>query len=143
MLAGVLYFGLVFGTGFILGPQRELWAVPRLGQRIAELSEMPVILVVIILAARWLVQRLALPATLTSRLGMGLIALGFLLVAELMLVLWLRDLSFQKYFIHRDPVAGAVYFMMLGVFALTPLVLARRSAMARRLGRGWGKAGNL
>jgi hypothetical protein len=29
--AGVLYFALVFGAGFVLGPIRILWAVPRLG----------------------------------------------------------------------------------------------------------------
>ena len=30
MKAGVLYFALVFGAGFVLGPIRILWAVPTL-----------------------------------------------------------------------------------------------------------------
>jgi len=50
--AGVLYFAVVFGAGFILGPIRLLWAVPRFGPRIAELMEMPIMLVVIVVAAR-------------------------------------------------------------------------------------------
>lgn len=34
---GVTYFALVFGAGFILGPIRILYIVPRFGLRIAEL----------------------------------------------------------------------------------------------------------
>ncbi len=34
---GVLYFAVVFGVGFVLGPIRILWVVPRLGARMAEL----------------------------------------------------------------------------------------------------------
>jgi hypothetical protein len=37
----------VFGTGFVLGPIRVLWAVPRLGERVAELMEAPLMLVAI------------------------------------------------------------------------------------------------
>ncbi len=42
--AGVLYFAVVFGAGFILGPVRILWVAPRLGTRMAELLEMPIML---------------------------------------------------------------------------------------------------
>ena len=38
--AGVLYFALVFGAGFVLGPFRILWLVPHFGTRTAELLEM-------------------------------------------------------------------------------------------------------
>ena len=50
--AAVVYFALVFGTGFVLGPIRILFLVPRFGVRVAELMEFPVMLVVIVLAAR-------------------------------------------------------------------------------------------
>ncbi|MGE5893944.1 MAG: hypothetical protein ACM34I_07800 [bacterium] len=124
--AGVLYFILVFGVGFVLGPIRILWAVPRFGARLAELMEAPIMLAVIIVAARWIVRRLAVPSTLSSRLAMGFIALALLLAAEFALVLRLRGLSIGEYFASRDPVAGAVYYMMLGVFAVMPLLIARR-----------------
>lgn len=124
--AGVLYFILVFGVGFVLGPIRILWAVPRFGARLAELMEAPIMLAVIIVAARWIVRRLAVPSPLWSRLGMGLIALALMLAAEFTLVLKLRGLSIGEYFASRDPVAGAVYYMMLGVFAVMPLLIARR-----------------
>jgi hypothetical protein len=50
--AGILYFAFVFGAGFVLGPIRLLRIVPQVGTRMAELLEMPVMLVVIIAAAR-------------------------------------------------------------------------------------------
>jgi hypothetical protein len=124
--AGALYFALVFGAGFVLGPIRILWAVPRFGVRMAELMETPIMLVVIIIAARWIVRRLALRPTPSSRLGMGCVALALLLVAEFTLVLWLRGMSLSEYFASRDPVSGTVYYVMLGVFALVPLFVARK-----------------
>jgi len=124
--AGVLYFAFVFGAGFVLGPIRILWVAPRFGTRMAELMETPIMFVVTIAAAWWIVRRLAVPFTPSRRLGMGFIALGLLLVAEFTLVLWLRGLSINEYLAGRDPVSGTVYYLMIGVFALMPLLVARR-----------------
>ena len=124
--AGLLYFALVFGAGFLLGPIRILWVVPRFGTRMAELIETPIMFVVILIAAGWIVGRLAIPSTSSRRLGMGCIALGFLLAAEFSLVLRLRGLSIRDYLATRDPVSGTVYYLMLGVFAIMPLLVARR-----------------
>ncbi len=124
--AGGLYFALVFGAGFVLGTVRTLWIVPRVGTRTAELMETPIMLVVTIVAARWTVLRLAVPSAPSARLGMGGVALGLLLVAEVTLVLWLRGMSIREYLASRDPVAGAVYYVMLGVFAIVPLLVVRR-----------------
>ncbi len=124
--AGVIYFALVFGAGFVLGTIGVLWVVPRFGERMAELMETPIMFVVTIFAARWIVRRLAVPFTLLSRLGMGCVALGLMLAAEFTLVLWLRGLTIAEYFENRDPVAGTVYYVMLGVFAIMPLLVARR-----------------
>jgi ABC-type uncharacterized transport system permease subunit len=128
--AGVLYFAVVFGAGFILGPIRILWIAPRLGTRMAELLEMPIMLAITIVTARWIVRRLAVPATPSSRLGMGSIALSLLLIAEFALVLWLRGLSIKEYLAARDPVAETVYYVVLGVFAVMPLLVAKRSSGA-------------
>lgn len=124
--AGTLYFTLVFGAGFVIGPIRILWAVPRFGTRVAELMETPIIFVVTILAARWIVRRLAVPPKLSSRLGVGCVGLGLMLVAEFTLVLWLRGLSISGYLVSRDPVSGTVYYVILGVFCIMPLLVPRR-----------------
>jgi hypothetical protein len=124
--AGLLYFALVFGAGFILGACRVRWVVPRFGTRTAELLETPIMLLVTVVVAQWLVERLAVPPALSDRLGMGCIALSLLLVAEFTLVLRLRGLSISQYLASRDPVSGTVYYLMLGVFAIVPLLVARR-----------------
>jgi len=124
--AGAVYFALVFGAGFALGTLRVLLVVPRLGARTAELIEAPFMLAVTFLAARWTLRRLAVPPRWTRRLGMGAVALGLLLAAEFTLVVGLRGLSLREYFATLDPVAGTVYYVLLGVFALMPLVVARR-----------------
>jgi hypothetical protein len=123
---GVIYFALVFGAGFVLGALRISWVVPRFGTRIAELMEMPIMFVVTILAARWIIRRLTVPPTPSRRLGMGCVALGLMLIAEFTLVLSLRGLSIREYLASRDPVPGTVYYAMLGVFCIMPFLVARR-----------------
>lgn len=59
--AGALYFALVVGAGFVFSPIRILWIVPRFGTRLTELMEMPIMLRVVIIAARWLIRRFAVP----------------------------------------------------------------------------------
>jgi hypothetical protein len=121
--AGVLYFVLVFAAGFVLGTIRTLWVLPHVGARTAELMESPIMLVVTIVAARWIVLRLRLPHTISARLGMGCLGLFLLLVAEFGFVLRLRGLTIREYFASRDPVAGTVYYVMLAVFAAMPLLV--------------------
>jgi hypothetical protein len=50
--AGLIYFLLVFTLGWILGPIRELWAVPRFGRLAATLSEAAIMLIAMMGAAR-------------------------------------------------------------------------------------------
>jgi hypothetical protein len=119
--AAALYFLLAFGAGFILGPFRILVLVPRIGERWAELLELPVMLAVCYCAARWVCRRFAVPPQAAPRLRMGFLALALLLGAEFGLVLWLRGLSVAQYLATRDPVSGTAYYLSLLVFALLPL----------------------
>jgi hypothetical protein len=124
--AGALYFALVFSAGFVLGIPRVLWLVPRLGTRAAELIESPIMLVVIIFTARWVVRRFALPPTVADRLGPGFMALGLLLAAEFTVVLKIQRLTLAQYFAGRDPVSGTVYILMLLAYAVMPLAVSRK-----------------
>jgi hypothetical protein len=124
--AGLLYFAIVFGAGFLLGPIRLFWAVPRFGTRVSELMEAPIMLVVIVVTSRWIIGRLAIPAKTSNRLGMGIVALALLIVAELTLVMWLRGLSVREYLANRDPLSGTVYYLTLLLFAVMPLLSAKK-----------------
>lgn len=87
--AGVLYFAVVFAVGFVLGTIRTLLVVPKLGARTAELIEAPVTVAASVLAARWVVRRLRLPAAWRTRFASGAVALGLMLLAEFTFMLWL------------------------------------------------------
>ena len=126
--AGVVYFAMVFGAGFVLGTIRTLWLVPRLGVRTAELAEAPIMFGISILAARWVVRHVQVSPLRSGRLAMGCIALGLMLVAEFTLGLWIRGMTIREYFAARDPVSGAAYFLTLGAFAVIPIFAGRRLA---------------
>ncbi len=123
--ASVLYFGIVFAAGFVLGAIRTLWVVPLFGTRKAELMEMPIMFAVAIVAARWTVLRLSVPTMWSARLEMGCMALVLMLIAEFGFVLWIRGLSIKEYFATRDPVSGAAYYLLLVVFAIMPVLVVR------------------
>ena len=123
--SAVLYFALVLGTGFVLGSIRVPFLVPRLGERYAELLEMPIMFVAIVLAARHVVRKFTLPASPSLRLLVGFAALAMSVVAELLLAAWLQERSVVQYIASRDPVSGSVYVGMLLLFALMPYILGR------------------
>lgn len=135
--AGLAYFAVVFGAGFVLGPVRILFLVPRIGARAAELLELPVMVGISWLAARWVTRRLAVPASPRARLAMGGLAGVLLLAAEFALVLPLRGMTIAEYFATRDPVAGAAYYAAVLLMVLMPLAVRgnreRDSAAASRL----------
>jgi hypothetical protein len=116
----ILYFAIVFGAGFILGPIRLLLVIPRVGVRAAELMESPIMLIVIIIASRWIVRLFPEPSSSSSRLAIGFVALILMLGAELSLARALQGVSVREYIATRDPVSGSVYDAMLVVFAVLP-----------------------
>jgi len=124
VIRGLVYFGLVFGVGFVLGFVRVLWVAPVVGDRIAELIEAPLMLVAIYFSARFITQRFKAPRR-ADYLYSGLVAIFLLLITEFSVVLGLRELSFSEYLAERDPVAGAVYVVMLVIFAVMPWLLAK------------------
>jgi hypothetical protein len=134
--AGISYFVIVFGAGFILGPIRILLIVPRLGERAAELLEAPLMLFVIVMAAKWVVRRFQVSPAAINRILIGLLALTLGLIFEFLLVLKLRGLTLTEYFRTRDPVSGAVYYVTLGLFAVVPLLIERKSYAASRAETG-------
>ena len=128
--AGLCYFALTFGAGFLLGPLRILVLEPRVGARAAELAELPVMMIVTWLAARWTIRRFHVPFSRGRRLLMGVLAFALLLAAEFALVLPLRGLTLEQYFATRDPVSSVAYYASLVLLALMPLIVERKRASA-------------
>jgi hypothetical protein len=125
--AAATYFALVFGTGFVLGTVRVPFLVPRYGVRTAELLEMSLMLVAIVISARFVVRRFELAsAGGRAALAVGGLALACLIVAELGVAWALGATDPAAYLASRDPVSGTVYAIMLLVYASMPAVIAHR-----------------
>lgn len=129
----LLYFLIVFGVGFILGPIRVLWLVPRVGERTAELLELPLMLVAIILAAGWINRRFAELDSPISKLSVGMIAFVMVLSAEFIVGMTLRGLSLTQIILDRDPVSGTAYYSSLLLLALMPWLLSRIQRKAQKV----------
>jgi hypothetical protein len=80
--AGLAYFGVVFAAGFAIGVLRLLFVTPRLGETVAVLFELPLMIALSWLACRWLVTSFGVGPALSSRAAMGGVALAPLLAAE-------------------------------------------------------------
>lgn len=123
---GLLYFVLVFGAGFVLGPIRVFLVEPQIGARTAELIELSLMAIWIWLVARWLVRRFAVPPDATVRLALGGIAFALSVLTDFTLVLSLRGMTLRGYVESFDPVSGTAFWVMQVVFGLMPWWLARR-----------------
>ena len=128
------YFALVFGAGFLLGMIRVPLVVPRIGERYAELAEMPFMLVAMLFAARHVMHKYGHDVGSGGLLALGTLALLLLLAAELLLTVLIAGRSVVDYLTGRDPVSGSVYIAMLIVFAAMPWLQARRSQHRRSRG---------
>jgi len=83
--SAAVYFGIVFGVGFMLGSVRVPFVVPWLGERSAELAEMPLMFIAIFLAAGYVVRRYGVSVTPRGWALVGVAALALLVCAELLL----------------------------------------------------------
>jgi len=118
--AGLVYFALVFGTGFVLGAFRVPFLVPRMGERWAELTEMPIMATVIYFSAGYILRRFPEIDFPGRSLVVGLLALALAVCAELVLAVLLQQQTLAEYLGSRDRVSGSVYLFLLVVFALMP-----------------------
>ena len=75
--SSAVYFAIVFGAGFVFGTVRVMWLVPTVGVRVAELTELPLMLAVVFFAARWVNRRFLAERDQSSRLIVGVMASRF------------------------------------------------------------------
>jgi len=122
---GALYFALVFATGWVLGPIRQLLVVPRLGEAAGVLLEAPFMVLAMLAAARWTIRRFVAAPDLGTRAAVGLVALGLVLVAELAGARWLREISIGEYLAKLASPTGVISVLLFVLFALMPALVAR------------------
>jgi len=123
---GALYFALVFAAGWVFGPIRELWVVPYFRRTAGLLFEVSLMLVVMIVAARWTIRHHAVSSAFKTRATVGLMALGMLLIAEVISARWLRGLSIADYLANFRSVSGGISLLLFVLFAAMPALVARR-----------------
>ena len=120
-----IYFLLVSAVGRVLGPIREFWGVTRFGRMTGVLLEAPIMLIAMIISARWVIRRFNVPRTFGTTIRIGLVAVGILIVAELAGVVWVRRLSLQEYLGSLVTAPGVISLLMFLLFALMPTLVTR------------------
>jgi hypothetical protein len=128
----LVYFAFVLGTGFLLGVVRVPFIVPRIGERWAELAEMPIMGAVIFVAAGYVLRKFPAIRLRGRSLLVGFTALALVVCAELGLAVALQSRTLGEYLASRDRVSGSVYLAMLVVFALMPRLRLSRHEPAYR-----------
>lgn len=121
--ATALYFALVFGAGFLLGPVRVLALEPRLGPLWAVAIELPLLLIVMVFAAWWSPRRTGLDESPGARVLMGAAALMLVLIADFCVGRWVRGLAPADQIRHFTTPEGGLYAMALVLFAAMPAIV--------------------
>ena len=125
--AAILYFVIVFGVGFMLGPIRVFLLEPRIGNLAAVLCEAPFLLVAILVGSRVAPQVARLEPRKSALLAVGLIALVMQQFADVTVGLALRGISLAEVVARFATAEGAVYAVLLALFAGMPAVVNRTS----------------
>lgn len=130
IVAGIAYFALVFGLGFVLGTLRTLLVANAAdgGRLMGVLVELPVMIGASWFLCRLVIRRLAVAPTVRARALMGGLALALLLLAELALGAWLFGRTPAAQLALYKEASYALGLAAQLAFALLPLIQLRGSA---------------
>jgi hypothetical protein len=131
LVAGTLYFAVVFTLGFVLGTARVVLVVPRLGEVGAVALELPIMVAASWFICGWLVARRAVAPETKARLLMGGVAFALLMAAELGVSVFAfgRELA-EHIAAYRAPSAQLGLAAQI-LFAAFPLIRGRSGAATR------------
>ncbi len=121
--AGSVYFLVALGVGFVLEVVRLEVVALHISKFIAHLMEAPTTILAMIIGANWAIDRFTLPPLPAIRLGVGSVALGFMILMECMIVLPLHGLSLAEYLTVQGSVVGTLPLSALGVLMVMPLLV--------------------
>lgn len=130
--AAAFYFAIVFGAGMLLGPAREFWLEPWMGETLSVALVSP-----FLLAAMWFGARAAplwagLEGRWSTLLAVGLIAFAAQQLADLSVGFGLRGAQLNAQIEYFKTPAGLIYALCLALFVLMPLARHLWAARAAR-----------
>ncbi|NNE52872.1 MAG: hypothetical protein HKN30_10760 [Sulfitobacter sp.] len=100
VLPALFYALTVFAVGFVLGTIRVLIVVPWIGETAALFAEIPIMIAVSFLVAKWVLSRWPVTPELKPRLAMGLVAFIVLMMCEAAISLTFFGNSFTDHLAH-------------------------------------------
>ena len=118
------YAAAVFAAGVALGTLRALVVAPRIGEAAAVLAEVPVMLALSFLAARWAAARWAVPPRIGPRLIMGGLAFALLMAFEAALAILCFGLTLEEHLLRLLRPAARPGLAAQFAFAAMPALLA-------------------
>jgi hypothetical protein len=124
--AGVAYFGIVFAAGFVLGTIRTMLLIPRLGETVSVLIELPIILFISWIVCGRVIDWFSVPPRAKHRFVMGITAFALLIVAELCLSVFLLGTSVAGHFENYRSTNADLGLAGQIAFAVFPYIRLRR-----------------
>jgi len=124
--AGTIYFLVAVGAEFVLEVIRLQVVALHIGEKLAEMLEIPNVLLATMIGARWVVDRFILPPLPGIRLGVGFVALCLLLISEWTVIQALQALSFEGYVTSQDAAVETIPIGALSVLAVMPFLVGYR-----------------
>ena len=121
--AGLWYFLLVFGVGFVLGIPRTVWIEPLVGKTLAVAAEIPLLIAAMIIGSVWIPRRVGLQQTVAAYIGMGVSALFLQQCADIMLASFLMSSDFAAQYAYLLTPAGLIYVAALAAFVFMPVLV--------------------
>lgn len=130
VLAGIVYFAVVYLAGFALGQLREALIVPVVGRVAAVLVEMPLMLAIMTLAAKVVGRNMAVPTDIASRARMGIVAFGLLTLVEAVSAKLMRGHDLGQWLQSFATAEGFVSLLMFVLFAAMPMLVRDKDPRA-------------
>lgn len=124
--AGATYFLVVVGAECVLEIIRLQVVALHVSEKLAEMLEIPNVLLATIIGGRWVVDRFTLPPLPGIRLGVGLVALCLVLISEWTVMQALQSLSVEGYVAIQDAAVEPIPIGALGVLTVMPFLVGYR-----------------
>ena len=125
LIAASAYFLALFALGFVFGTIRVIFVVPRIGELLATMAEVPVMLIAAYFACRWAIRRWQVPSAVEVRFAMVPWFLAMLFVFEALLGATLFGRSVDEQWAALGSPAGLVGISAQIIAAFLPLFVGK------------------